>query len=659
MAHPNMHAIKQEVPDDDYNLNAFHSGAIPSVESECSVPHVLSTSTVTPFDSNYVKQEPELDLEPDELPLSEASNETTEQSVKSRIQRTTLEPNKCYICDRSCDDEETLEIHLLAHTEMIPYTCEECTESSGKPVKLTCLGTLHRHFQMHAKAFKCSQCPARRSTLKGIKQHTRKSHGQSSQAEYHCDICGKKSKNKESLLTHKMAHKALEDGRFTCSYCSKKCISNKLLIEHERIHTNERPYQCKFCPKTFKTKQQSLNHEKLHTGEKGFHCDTCGERFRYKRTLVRHMTRIHREPQEECTVPGNKETHIQKGDQEPKGSDSVILPDEHKCYICQQQVEDSESRELHLTVHEDMLPYDCDHCRQEEVQPSTITSLTLLHRHFQLHAIYLKCPKCPFWTTTEELVAAHMTEKHTQNDEIGTPCETCGKKVKKRNLKRHMLHHKAKEDGLFSCSFCGISFSTKPGLVTHERRHTNEQPFQCKYCPKKFRATSALTCHERIHTGDKPYSCEICGKSFGWKGSLSAHQEAAHGPLLEQTGSLKVYKCELPDCGFSANKKAQLALHRAKHLMKFQCSFCPKRFTNGNEQKNHELTHTGIKNFHCELCQKGFRTKSSLANHIALHNGNRPFVCKSCGKAYVQKIQLKVHLSKHIECQNAEQMEFS
>lgn len=96
--------------DDDYNLNAFHSGAIPSVESECSVPHVLSTSTVTPFDSNYVKQEPELDLEPDELPLSETSNETTEQSVKSRIQRTTLEPNKCYICDRSCDDEETLEI---------------------------------------------------------------------------------------------------------------------------------------------------------------------------------------------------------------------------------------------------------------------------------------------------------------------------------------------------------------------------------------------------------------------------------------------------------------------------------------------------------------------------------------------------------------------
>nr|XP_054593575.1 zinc finger protein 724 isoform X1 [Nothobranchius furzeri]XP_054593576.1 zinc finger protein 724 isoform X1 [Nothobranchius furzeri] len=150
-----------------------------------------------------------------------------------------------------------------------------------------------------------------------------------------------------------------------------------------------------------------------------------------------------------------------------------------------------------------------------------------------------------------------------------------------QKLKRQKRAHR--DERLFSCLFCGKSFTRKYVLTDHMRNHTGEKPFICESCGKCFTNSSNLTKHMRIHTGEKPFRCGTCYKHFSQNSNLRTHMK----------------------------------------------------------------THTGEKSFRCKCCGKCFSQSNDLTRHMRTHTGEKPYPCKTCGKCFSRSNHLTRHMKIH------------
>lgn len=79
----------------------------------------------------------------------------------------------------------------------------------------------------------------------------------------------------------------------------------------------------------------------------------------------------------------------------------------------------------------------------------------------------------------------------------------------------------------------------------------------------------------------------------------------------------------------------------------FACSFCPRRYAQQSQVRNHERAHTGEKPYPCVRCGKRFGHLCNLKRHQMVHTRERPFPCPCCGKRFTTSNNLKVHQSVH------------
>ena len=105
----------------------------------------------------------------------------------------------------------------------------------------------------------------------------------------------------------------------------------------------------------------------------------------------------------------------------------------------------------------------------------------------------------------------------------------CGKTVLKESYDRH-LHavHGVPIEKTFLCRFCSETFARIDGLLSHERKHSDEKPYRCKLCQKSFRARQYLQAHVSVHTGVKGFKCAFCDRHFRTANNRETHQRHVH-----------------------------------------------------------------------------------------------------------------------------------
>lgn len=203
------------------------------------------------------------------------------------------------------------------------------------------------------------------------------------------------------------------------------------------------------------------------------------------------------------------------------------------------------------------------------------------------------------------------------------------------NLSFAVVHS---ENQQLPCYICNKTFKNERYLKIHLKTHTDQRTFYCTHCSKQFTSKGNLMVHMvGYHSGTKSFKCKYCPMAFKFRGSLwrhmKDHKDKPH-PI--------VFSCER--CGESYQTKAELAMHKRKHIKDniFECDICGKIIHQQKKLARHRAL-CEKEPLLCELCpDKRFDTHTILRQHKDKHIGAK-YRCH-CGKEYGMK-KVKIFLS--------------
>ena len=131
----------------------------------------------------------------------------------------------------------------------------------------------------------------------------------------------------------------------------------------------------------------------------------------------------------------------------------------------------------------------------------------------------------------------------------------------------------------------------------------------------------------------------ICGKSFTQADNLRKHERTHSG--------VNKFKCST--CGKSFAQAGNVRRHEIMHsgVKPFTCTTCGKSFTQAGHVREHERIHSGSKLFTCTTCGKSFIQAGHVREHERIHSGVKPFTCTTCGKSFSRARNLQEHERIH------------
>lgn len=159
-------------------------------------------------------------------------------------------------------------------------------------------------------------------------------------------------------------------------------------------------------------------------------------------------------------------------------------------------------------------------------------------------------------------------------------------------------------------------------------------------CDQRFLTKTRLNKHKQLdHRSMMRFQCSFCTKRFLTKRSVRIH-EISHKKV---TKSVELF-CNL--CQRQFINRGTFLMHKQRHEDTV-CYYCNRGFADAEKTKKHIADHHKVneKRFSCVECKKIFETRKILLRHFrSVHTKTIPMFCGQCNEPCENREKLMSHL---------------
>ncbi|XP_071131091.1 zinc finger protein 62-like [Mytilus edulis] len=427
--------------------------------------------------------------------------------------------------------------------------------------------------------------------------------------------------------------------KLDCVLCQLSFQTISSFMQHVSSHVNyQNEYQIR-----------EPNIDVLNTNKTIFVCRCCDRKFANRKFAKDHISNLLQKPDEIHEQLKNEKTldfsdnkyifSVSIGNLKSIAEDSAVTKAIiYHCAKCSTNFESKSSLFSHVKNCKKVEhKYWCPNCNMN------FETNGLLKEHIQMgHKRIQTDPMLDLVIVTTEKTIENVDQK------ISFECKKCGivcNSVKDYATHRETTHNNVgpemAEESEFVCAHCDISFESQALLYTHLQCH-RENP----RTPSKTTNYSDKMFHDR---SAGLWICTVCNKSYSTKCNLTRHI-TLHDD--EEKGS---HVCPFCNRVFQFKRYLQhhvMYMHKVKKKgdKKYKCEECDGKFSSSTSLTRHKLIHTGEadskKFYQCEYCNKKLRCDKQLKLHIRTHTGEKPFGCDKCSYRAAAYCNLLTHVKR-------------
>ncbi|KAM9126954.1 histone-lysine N-methyltransferase MECOM isoform 4-T5 [Pangshura tecta] len=410
---------------------------------------------------------------------------------------------ECKECDQVFPDLQSLEKHMLSHTEEREYKCDQC------PKAFNWKSNLIRHQMSH-----------------------------DSGKHYECENCAKQVFTDPSNLQRHIRSQHVGARAHACPECGKTFATSSGLKQHKHIHSSVKPFisfsqsmypfpDRDLRPLPLKMEPQSPSEvKKIPKGsaESPFDLTT-------KRKEEKPVTSITSKPAAPSVTSQDQPLDLSMGSRSRASGAKQAEPRKNHVFG-EKKGGDLETRKATdaSLQHARPTPFFMDPIYRVEKRKLTDPLEALKEKYLRPSPGFLFHPQFQLpdqrtWMSAIENMAEKLESFSTLKPEASELIQSVPSMFNFRAppsaLPENLLR-KGKER--YTCRYCGKIFPRSANLTRHLRTHTGEQPYRCKYCDRSFSISSNLQRHVRnIHNKEKPFKCHLCDRCFGQQTNLDRH----------------------------------------------------------------------------------------------------------------------------------------
>ncbi|KAJ8721636.1 hypothetical protein PYW07_002411 [Mythimna separata] len=242
-----------------------------------------------------------------------------------------------------------------------------------------------------------------------------------------------------------------------------------------------------------------------------------------------------------------------------------------------------------------------------------------------------------FFNTKDGFI--HLDDHWSSNDLACKLCDFVG--IDLAAIISHRFSHVPRNKLRFVCHICEKNQCSLIALHFHYRKeHLKKPGGYCSRCNKEYSRLRYWKKHEKRHVAPK-YTCDICKKTFTLKSNLKGH-------IIDHM-RIVTGVCDI--CGIVLSRQRYIELHKeaVHNHSPVKCTHCNRMFKNQYSLIKHQkrLAEEKPCEVKCEVCHKAFGGQRGLKQHMVMHSGEKPYKCDTCGSSYKRKAHLINHLYKH------------
>ncbi|XP_017821188.1 histone-lysine N-methyltransferase MECOM isoform X13 [Callithrix jacchus] len=400
---------------------------------------------------------------------------------------------ECKECDQVFPDLQSLEKHMLSHTEEREYKCDQC------PKAFNWKSNLIRHQMSHdsGKHYECENCAKVFTDPSNLQRHIRSQHvGARAHA---CPECGKTFATSSGLKQHKHIHSSVKP------FIS---FSQSMYPFPDR---DLRSLPLKMEP------QSPSEVKKLQKGssESPFDLTT-------KRKEEKPLTPVPSKPPVTPATSQDQPLDLSMGSRSRASGTKLTEPRKNHVFG-EKKGSNMEPRPASdgSLQHARPTPFFMDPIYRVEKRKLTDPLEALKEKYLRPSPGFLFHPQMSAIENMAEKLESFSALKPEASELLQSVPSMFNFRAPPNALPENLLR-KGKER--YTCRYCGKIFPRSANLTRHLRTHTGEQPYRCKYCDRSFSISSNLQRHVRnIHNKEKPFKCHLCDRCFGQQTNLDRH----------------------------------------------------------------------------------------------------------------------------------------